>query len=104
MKGLTPELSRAAGVGLNELLGRWPGDLQMTAGFGVATDYAKGYEMAVAQKVKAILFAPLLPAAVLIDILVGDLVTGVEMPLRDKLREHRAAWLRMWNKTPNERK
>ena len=24
------ELSRAAGVGLNELLGRWPGDLQMT--------------------------------------------------------------------------
>ena len=24
------ELSRAAGAGLNELLGRWPGDLQMT--------------------------------------------------------------------------
>ena len=73
----------------------------LTAGFGVTTDYAKVYEMAVAQKVKAILFAPLLPAAVLIDILVGDLVTGVEMPWRDKLREHRAAWLRMWNKTPN---
>ena len=36
----TTELSRAAGVGLNELLGRWPGDLQMTI-FGYTWDEIK---------------------------------------------------------------
>ena len=57
---LTPELSRAEGVGLNELLGRWPGDLQMTI-FGYTWDEIKRAQQggALARRIPAGICKPL---------------------------------------------
>lgn len=53
----------------------------------------------VIQRLKAVAFLPLLPVAVLIDMVVGDAVTRVKTPVLKKVREHCSAWLDMWNRT-----
>ena len=52
-------------------------------------------------KFLAIAFLPLIPAALIIDVVIGDHVTGVETTTRQKIQEHKEAWLRMWRKPPN---
>lgn len=48
-------------------------------------------------KLHAILILPILPIAVLIDLFIGDVVTKVKRPPLEKIREHKQAWINMWN-------
>lgn len=51
----------------------------------------------VMNKIHALLILPLLPIAVLIDLMSGDVVTKVKTPALEKLREHKQAWMDIWN-------
>lgn len=49
-------------------------------------------------KVCALLTLPLLPIAIVIDLVIGDFVTGVPTSAANKLRQHKKVWLDQWRK------
>jgi len=53
--------------------------------------------MSTFRKLKATAFLPLLPVVFLIDVVVGDYITGVKTTAWGKLREHKTMWLSMWD-------
>lgn len=48
-------------------------------------------------KLMAILFLPFLPLAIMADVLIGDLVTGVELPARKKAAEQWRMWIDVYH-------
>ena len=43
-----------------------------------------------------LVIAPLLPFMFLIDVLLGDTMTGVKVSIRDKITEHKQQFINMW--------
>ena len=46
-----------------------------------------------------VVFTPLLLIPLAIDLVAGDIITGVKVSLTQKLKDHKAAWLEVWDKT-----
>jgi hypothetical protein len=47
-------------------------------------------------KLRALIYLPFMPFMIVIDLLVGDTVTGVKTTPLQKLREHKKLWLALW--------
>lgn len=50
-------------------------------------------------KIYAISILPLLPIAILIDLILGDFVTKVKTSSFEKLKSHKQMWTATWNNT-----
>lgn len=48
------------------------------------------------RKIGLLLLTPFLPLSYLIDLLFGDAVTGIKTTAKEKIIEHKKAWLKMW--------
>ena len=44
-----------------------------------------------------IIFLPFIPFLLLIDILIGDCVTGVKTPIKQKFKDHKDQFIELWN-------
>ena len=49
------------------------------------------------RKIGLILLLPFLPLSLLVDVVFGDLVTGVRTSAKEKAQEHKLLFVRLWN-------
>lgn len=49
-------------------------------------------------KLGLLILLPFMPILVLIDIVIGDAVTGTKTSVKDKITEHKNLYLKLWRK------
>lgn len=48
------------------------------------------------ERIWLLLIIPLMPIVIIIDVLIGDIMTGTKTTVLEKIKDHYRTWIKLW--------